>query len=452
MPKILLHWYWLFQSYLKKHFRELFLGLAVGILAFYQGPRLLKLIPLNQTVYVGRVGNYTVQTLPLDIQQKISRGLTKINPDGSTTPDAAKEMTISPDGKTFTFKLDDTLTWPHDQSTFSPQDVNYTIEDVAISYPSSNSIAFTLAEPFSPFPIIASQPILKKITGGWPWHRTTIVGLNQYQIRNLDTRDQYLRSLTLSHKGGTLVYRFYPTEADAVTAFKLGLVDKLEYLSNPYLDNWSNLVRESASLRQRYFSLFFNTKVGDLKDKTIRQMLNYATPKDTQKNRIISPVHKNSWAYNPQVKPYDYNLDTAKQMMLKLKASNANLNLSFEITTTPTYAQLAETFKQSWSQLGIQTQIKIVPFPDPKDYQILLIGQEIPDDPDQYCLWHSTQATNITHYQNPKIDKLLEDGRKEFDPVKRKQIYQDFQRFLLEDTPAVFLHELPLYHLSRPTE
>ena len=55
--------------------------------------------------------------------------------------------------------------------------------------------------------------------------------------------------------------------------------------------------------------------------------------------------------------------------------------------------------------------------------------------------WHSTQtATNITGYANVKIDKLLEDGRQELDPAKRKSIYADFQRYLTEDVPAIFMY------------
>ena len=48
---------------------------------------------------------------------------------------------------------------------------------------------------------------------------------------------------------------------------------------------------------------------------------------------------------------------------------------------------------------------------------------DIPEDPDQYSIWHSTQdATNITHYESPRIDKLLEDGRSEIDTESRRKI------------------------------
>jgi ABC-type transport system substrate-binding protein len=61
-------------------------------------------------------------------------------------------------------------------------------------------------------------------------------------------------------------------------------------------------------------------------------------------------------------------------------------------------------------------------------------------DPDQYLFWHSTQTkTNLTQTNNPKIDKLLEEGRQTFDQQERKKIYQEFQKILLEECPAIFL-------------
>jgi peptide/nickel transport system substrate-binding protein len=163
----------------------------------------------------------------------------------------------------------------------------------------------------------------------------------------------------------------------------------------------------------------------------------------------MSPINASSWAYNPQVKPYTQNLDTAKSMYEKLKTANPQIDLSFILTTTPTYVDTAGQIIDAWKQIGVNAQLQIVAFPDTNEYQILLIGQQIPEDPDQYPLWHSTQSTNISHYQSPQIDKVLEDGRREMNREKRLEIYQNFQRFLVEDCPAVFMSQLPVYTISR---
>nr|MBP6989849.1 peptide-binding protein [Candidatus Shapirobacteria bacterium] len=68
----------------------------------------------------------------------------------------------------------------------------------------------------------------------------------------------------------------------------------------------------------------------------------------------------------------------------------------------------------------------------------------------QYLFWHSTQKkTNITKINNPRIDKLLEEGRQTFDQQERKNIYQEFQKNLLEECPAIFLKYPIVYTISR---
>lgn len=447
MNKLLLRQYWLFSSFFKKHYKLLILSIVIGIAVFTQLSKLIQVLPFSSLQTVGRIGTIKLAELPMDVQEKVSFGLTKINSDGSASPDAAQTVTISPDGKTYTVTINPNIVWSTGEKLTS-NDIQLELTDVTIDRPSENVITFTLKEPFAPFPTILSQPLLKKISTRWP-PKTSIVGLKKYVVTDITTRGQDIRALTLKSNEGSIRYLFYPTEADAVTAFKLGHIDTIERTTTPYLAEWPNTEVETLPQPNRYLALFFNTKDPTLADKSVRQLLTYATPKDKYPVRIISPINNHSWAYNPQVKPYEYNLEAAKALFAKQKSTNADFNLSLNVTTTPTYADIAEAIAATWQSIGIPTKINIVPYPDTNDYQVLLIGQEIPSDPDQYALWHSTQTSNITHYQNPKIDKLLEDGRQEIDQELRKQIYHDFQRFLVEDSPVAFLYQLPLYNTKR---
>ena len=146
--------------------------------------------------------------------------------------------------------------------------------------------------------------------------------------------------------------------------------------------------------------------------------------------------------------------------------------LTFEVTTTTVFEAEAERIRREWQAFGeaaaaacqsssqvedkklcdnllIQTNIKISNFPDTNNYQMLLIGQESSLDPDQYFMWHSGQATNFTNYKNTRIDSLLETGRQTIDFEERKTIYQEFQQYLLEDPPAIFLHYLNKFSIAR---
>jgi peptide/nickel transport system substrate-binding protein len=109
----------------------------------------------------------------------------------------------------------------------------------------------------------------------------------------------------------------------------------------------------------------------------------------------------------------------------------------------------AESISKDWTAAGVVVNLQVISN-IPTDYQAFLAIYDIPDDPDQYSIWHSTQtSTNITHYQNPRIDKLLEDGRSEINIEDRKKTYFDFQRYLVEDSPAAFLYYPEIYSISR---
>jgi peptide/nickel transport system substrate-binding protein len=64
-------------------------------------------------------------------------------------------------------------------------------------------------------------------------------------------------------------------------------------------------------------------------------------------------------------------------------------------------------------------------------------------DPDfSYKHWHSSQiekGINVSSYRNPIVDRLLEDGRSEFDLERRKAIYYKYQKEMHDDPPGIFL-------------
>jgi peptide/nickel transport system substrate-binding protein len=64
-------------------------------------------------------------------------------------------------------------------------------------------------------------------------------------------------------------------------------------------------------------------------------------------------------------------------------------------------------------------------------------------DPDAYEIWHSSQIEkgfNFISYKNPEMDRLWEEGRREYDTEKRKKIYWRIHEGLAEDQPYTFLY------------
>ena len=64
-------------------------------------------------------------------------------------------------------------------------------------------------------------------------------------------------------------------------------------------------------------------------------------------------------------------------------------------------------------------------------------------EPDAYQVWHSSQSanqgSNHISYKNERVDRILEQYRREFDPNKRIELYREFQRILSDEQPYTFL-------------
>jgi peptide/nickel transport system substrate-binding protein len=56
---------------------------------------------------------------------------------------------------------------------------------------------------------------------------------------------------------------------------------------------------------------------------------------------------------------------------------------------------------------------------------------------------------NVAGYVNPKVDELFEAGAREADPEKRKSIYLQVQKLLVEEVPVAWLHEINFPTLYR---
>ena len=415
-----------------------------GSILFVFIKNLLPMLPqIKASTRIGLVGQYTLNTLPLSVSQNISRGLTKIDQTGQVVPDLAQNWDISEDETLYRINLKKDNFWS-DNAPIKAKDLSYSIPDVQFKIIDDYTLSFQLKESYAPFLSLLARPVFSKNNQG----------AGKFMIKSLNYSNQYLKSIELTNFKENLYYRFYPSHEAAWLGFKLGEVDQLHnLLINPLSGSWQNKVKLETQVNYgQYLGIIFNLNDSYLSNKAFRQALAYAIEhkSDTPETRALTPVNPHSWVFNPKVKPYDFNPDQAQELLAKF-SQDATISgqLELRLDTSQSFLSLAESIAASWEKvLNIKTRVKIVNSIDP-EFQALLVAQEIPLDPDQHALWHSTQDTNITQYSDLKIDKLLEDGRKISDQAKRKEIYQDFQRFLLEDSPAIFLSYPTTYTINR---
>ena len=281
-------------------------------------------------------------------------------------------------------------------------------------------------------------------------------------------------------------FRFYNSEDELIDAYNRSEIEGLGFISP---DNLKKVkFKQRLNLRElklpRYFAVFFNqNKSTVLSDKNVRLALSHATDKETLLQDILdgrgvavhSPMIGGVLDIPNDIKKYEYDPDLAKKILGTagwlaspkpsgdggtsdesgvLSKGNQRLSLKITTSTWPELTEVAKILKEQWGALGVEISIEVLPTPElqqaikDRNYEALLFGAVLNIDPDPFSLWHSSlkkdPGLNLSLYDNKAADTILEDARQTLNPLERTKKYDDFQKLVIEDIPAIFLYN-PLY-------
>lgn len=279
-----------------------------------------------------------------------------------------------------------------------------------------------------------------------------------------------------------LEMKFYSDEEEAMQALSEGNIDGLALINHPDIKP-KNKSQAQIMDMPRYTALFLNLGTNKfLKNKSLRQAIAQSINAENildglrhdQIKIINSPILDGMIGYDSTLKSYAYSPSSTQAILSSLGWSlldnkpdeegkipsmpkswqKNNEKLSFIITTIDKTmnVDLAGKIKNSLEEQGVKIDVEVK---DPgelfgkiirnRDFDILLFSEIFSSDPDPLPFWHSSQVKdpglNISMYQNPKVDSLLEQARMEFNTEKRAQLYKEFQKILLSDVPAIFLYQ-----------
>lgn len=451
MYKKIRFFFWILEAHTRRHFFKalvalLFLGIIGGGI-FFITPFVAA--QHSEDVFIeGVVGTYTLKKLPPEVLGYISKGLIEIDPSGKPKPLIAESVSVSEEGKVFTIKLKKDILW-HNGNLLTSNDLAYNLQEVIVERPDDNTLIFKLKDPFAPFPTLLTSPLFKIS------RNDEVLGVGDYRIVKAGyNKTQHLTQLELVSNVKSpkkLVIKFYQTEQEAITGLKLGEIHGLR-VSTPFgVRQWQNLTIYKKIVPRQFIGIFVQMKdniVGG-KDPSLRHALSASLASIPEEQPFIGPYSQSSWAHVPFENKYQFNQDKAKEFLAayrKKAGMTPDQNIGVKLTTFSKYTQIAEQVKKSWEEVGINTEIELVNS-NPGEFQLLLTEQDLPADPDQYNLWHSTQTnTNITNYNNLRVDKDLEDGRKTIDEAKRMEKYLDFQKIIREELPILYMHHSSNYY------
>ena len=211
-----------------------------------------------------------------------------------------------------------------------------------------------------------------------------------------------------------------------------------------------------------YAYLAFNLRDPILQDVRVRQAMAYAI----DRRPLIESLWRNSvrpadsilppqsWAYSGAVPHYEHDLAKAAGLLDAAGYPSKNgtrFHITMKTSTDGTTRLLAAVLQEQLAQAGIALDIRSfesatfladVAKGAFQFYSLRWIGGN--QDPDMFeALFHSSKfppnGFNRGHYANPRVDALIDEGRKSLDPAKRKEIYAELQRILATDLPYVHL-------------
>lgn len=294
-----------------------------------------------------------------------------------------------------------------------------------------------------------------------------------------------------------ITFKFYNSDDELAEAAGKGDISGFSQSSTKNLSAIKNLPDfQIKTLKMpRYYAVFFNQQKSKiLADAAVRTALDLAAPRQEIIEKVLenqgveahSPIHQESFAYNQDVKNPSFDEEKARELLKtagwkdedgdgflekitvkkisKTKTETEEIPLELELVTSQSemLKQTAEILKKYWEGIGIRINLKIVDNADlqqnylaGRNYDALLFGEVMSQDPDVFAFWHSSQkkspGLNIAVYDNKSADKLLEEARQTVDIEKRKKKYFEFQAIVAKDKPAIFLFN-PYYIYSLSAE
>ncbi|CAB3878619.1 hypothetical protein LMG26858_03108 [Achromobacter anxifer] len=432
----------------------------------------------------------------------IVEGLVAYGEDAEVRPLLAKSVDISPDGKTYTFKLRDGIKF-HNGKPMSSADVLWTwqhytaansgwrcasefdgrgaVKVTGVEAPDAQTVVYHIDKPSSLFLATLARAdcggtgILSKDSvradGSWDkpigtgpfelaeWKRGEYVRLTKFAgYSNLDgKRDGY----TGSKRPLVDEVRFLivPDDSTAKAALQRGNIDIIEDVSNsdvPVLQATPNVKVAHAPVMSMT-ALLMQTKDTVLANPKMRQALAHAIDYQQLAAAVTEGLAQPNNSIVPLVSPYHdaaqkqgWNYDPALAQKLLGEAGYKGQELT--ILTTKRYPQSynsAVIIQAMLQAVGVKAQLSVVEWATQLDrynagtYQMMTFPYSARLDAAlNYEMVTGDKAKQPRKvWDNPAALKLIETASADTDPAKRQASFDQLHKLFLADVPSI-----PLYN------
>ena len=436
--------------------------------------------PVDINTLDPRNGSGTITT---NVMSYIYDSLLRTDENGKITPYLA-ESYKQIDGTTWEFKLKKDAKFS-DGTPLTAEDVKYTVDsfkdpsknfklasdykfmDIEIKDP--QTFVIKLQKPFQSLPLrltcmsILPKGYLEKV--GDEEFAKKPIGSGPYKVQEW-TKDNQIVLVKNENYYGTkpkadkVVFKIIPEAASRMAALESHEVDIISGVQTSEVERLKGVsgIKVVGGPTTRVIFLGMNLKTDTpLKDKKVRQALNYAVNKEeiikgvldgnaTPIPTIATPQYE---FYDKDIKPYEYNPEKAKEL---LKEAGYPDGFDIQMSLTESYMNGQDVAQAISGQLE-KVGVRVTPVmeasngrtPKFKSATILplyMMGIGGPySDIDLVSKISFSSGERYSTWSDPQFDALREKAEETIDPAEAQLAWSALQNYIKEEAPAVFLYQ-----------
>ena len=402
----------------------------------------------------------------------VYEALVSRNSNNEVEPGLAKSWTISNDGLTYTFKLNEHMNFSNGD-TLDATDVAWSINQLKskqyynsdqvenlkqASASDATTVKLTLSRPDANMLwYLSGRPGLVFDKDARYDAKTTAIGSGPYMVKSFDSSSKLVLQANPKYWGSahkarttTVTVRFLPDDNAALNALTSGDVQVL----SPVNANMTGKLKSSGKYTVKAtegsdkFVLAFNCTGAKTADKRVRQAIRYAiNHKEIIASRggvdaaLGGPIPSVDPGYEDLTGLYPYNPAKAKSLMPQAGYST-NHPLKLTLTYANVYgSELGEQLRSQLSHIGIDLNVNTVEFSTwlqdvhtNGDYDLSLV-----DHAESHDFYKWTQPDYYYHYDNAQVQALYAKALAATDEQDSAQYLKQAARIVSEDAPADWL-------------
>ncbi|GAB4280851.1 MAG: peptide-binding protein [Deferrisomatales bacterium] len=330
-----------------------------------------------------------------------------------------------------------------------------------------DAVVFRLARPYVSFPFQLTLGILPERLAVRAELGDEVVGTGPYRLAAFRPGEEVRLEAFPEHFAGppklpVLRFRIVANATTRLLEIRSGGLDLLQNAVPPYSVKF---LRRDPGLQvltapgASYQYLGYNLEdpvVGDLR---VRRAISHAVDREAlityalqglarPATGLLPPEH---WAYAGDVPVYPYDPARARRLLDEAgypdpdgDGPGVRFTLSYKTSTDKTGNEIARIIADQLGRVGIGVEVRSFEwgtfFSDVKkgNFQLMSLRWIGITDPDVFhYLFHSASipphGANRGRYRNPRVDRWIEESRREPDRERRRRLYARIQRAVAED-------------------